>query len=108
VIHASVSLQLENPIWQAATTRQRHLAYGEGPARRFFSEVLPMAALENHSSEAVAALTAIVAPANGCGSSKSPRVWIHSNGAKPHAFPDSRWRAIGSYPKQDAATVRHP
>ncbi len=24
------SPQLVNPIWQAATTRQRHLAYGEG------------------------------------------------------------------------------
>ena len=54
--------QLANPIWLAAVTRQRHLAYGEGPARRFFHEVLPLAALENHSVEAVAALTAIVSP----------------------------------------------
>jgi ribosomal protein S18 acetylase RimI-like enzyme len=59
---ASISSQLENPIWQAATTRQRHLAYGEGPVRRFYSDVLPFAALENHSAEAVAALTALVAP----------------------------------------------
>lgn len=62
MIHASISSQLENPIWQAATTRQQHLAYGEGPVRRFFSDVLPFAALENHSAEAVAGLTALVAP----------------------------------------------
>jgi ribosomal protein S18 acetylase RimI-like enzyme len=62
VIHASVSSQLENPIWQAATTRQRHLAYGEGRVRRFFSDVLPFAALQDHSAEAVAALTDLVAP----------------------------------------------
>jgi ribosomal protein S18 acetylase RimI-like enzyme len=53
---------LENSIWQAATTRQQHFAYGEGPVRRFFSDVLPFAALENHSAEAIAALTAMVAP----------------------------------------------
>ena len=53
---------LANPIWQAATTRQRHLAYGEGPVRRFYREVVPLAALENHSAEAVAALTALVSP----------------------------------------------
>ena len=51
-----------NPIWLAAATRQRHLTYGEGPARRFFREVLPLAALENHSPQAVAALTALVSP----------------------------------------------
>jgi predicted GNAT family acetyltransferase len=53
---------LVNPIWQAATTRQRHLTYGEGPARRFYNDVLPLAALENHSVEAVAALTDLVTP----------------------------------------------
>jgi predicted GNAT family acetyltransferase len=57
---ANPSATLANPIWQAATTRQRHLAYGEGPVRRFYSDVLPFAALENHSAEAVAALTAMV------------------------------------------------
>ncbi len=65
---AGVSSQLENPIWQAATTRQRHLAYGEGPARCFFSDVLPFAALEDHSAAAVEALTALVPPGD--------RVWI--------------------------------
>ena len=53
---------LANPIWQAATTRQRHLAYGEGPARRYYPDVVPLAALQNHSVEAVAALTALVSP----------------------------------------------
>jgi ribosomal protein S18 acetylase RimI-like enzyme len=60
--NACTSPQLVNPIWQAATTRQRHLAYGDGAARRFYSDVLPLAALENHSAEAVAALTALVSP----------------------------------------------
>jgi len=59
---------LANPIWQAATTRQRHFAYGEGRARRYYSEVLPMAALEDHSPEAMAALTALVLPGE--------RVWL--------------------------------
>jgi ribosomal protein S18 acetylase RimI-like enzyme len=81
VIHASVPLQLENPIWQAATTRQRHLAYGEGPVRRFMSEVLPFAALENHSAEAVAALTAMVSPGE--------RVWLFE---EPPPLDPRQWR----------------
>lgn len=68
MVHCAVRPQLQNPIWQAATTRQRHFAHGEGPARRYLSEVLPMAAVEDHSPEAVAALTAITAPGE--------RVWL--------------------------------
>jgi ribosomal protein S18 acetylase RimI-like enzyme len=64
----NAGVTLANPIWQAATTRQRRFAYGEGRARRYHSEVLPMAALEDHSAEAVAALTAVVAPGE--------RVWL--------------------------------
>jgi ribosomal protein S18 acetylase RimI-like enzyme len=62
------SQSLENPIWHAATTRQQHLACGEGPVRRFFNEVLPFAALKNHSAEAVATLAAMVSPGE--------RVWL--------------------------------
>jgi ribosomal protein S18 acetylase RimI-like enzyme len=72
---------IANPIWQAATTRQRHLAYGEGPVRRFYSEVVPLAALENHSADAVAALTAMVSPGE-C-------VWLFEE--PPHLDPE-RWR----------------
>jgi ribosomal protein S18 acetylase RimI-like enzyme len=65
---ANTGPALANPIWQAATTRQRHFAYGEGRARRYYSEVLPMAALEDHSPEAMAALTDLVLPGE--------RVWL--------------------------------
>jgi ribosomal protein S18 acetylase RimI-like enzyme len=65
---ANACATLGNPIWQAATTRQQNFAYGEGPARRYQSEVLPMAAVEDHSAQAVEALTAITAP--------SERVWL--------------------------------
>ncbi|HEY2002970.1 MAG TPA: GNAT family N-acetyltransferase [Acidobacteriaceae bacterium] len=72
---------LANPIWQAATTRQRHLAYGEGPVRRFHREVVPLAGLENHSADAVAALTAMVSPGED--------VWLFE--APPHLDPE-QWR----------------
>jgi ribosomal protein S18 acetylase RimI-like enzyme len=78
---------LANPIWQAATTRQRHLAYGDGPARRFHSDVVPLAALEDHSPEAVAALTAIVAPGE--------RVWMFEE--PPHLDP-KQWRETKRIP----------
>lgn len=65
---ANACAALGNPIWQAATTRQQNFAYGEGQARRYYSEVLPMAALEDHSAEAVAVLTAMVRPGE--------RVWL--------------------------------
>jgi ribosomal protein S18 acetylase RimI-like enzyme len=95
VIHASVSVQLENPIWHATTTRQRHLAYGEGPVRRFFNEVLPFAALENHSAEAVAALTDLVSPGE--------RVWIFED---PPPLDARQWRETNRIPGYQMACER--
>ena len=95
MIHASVSLQLENPIWQAATTRQRHLAYGEGPVRRFVTEVLPFAALEDHSAEAVAALTDLVAPGE--------RVWLFE---EPPPLDPRQWRETNRIPGLQMASER--
>jgi ribosomal protein S18 acetylase RimI-like enzyme len=92
---ASISSQLENPIWQATTTRQRHLAYGEGPARRFLSEVLPMAALKNHSDAAIAALTALVAP--------SEQVWIFE---EPPPLDPRQWRETKRIPGFQMACER--
>jgi ribosomal protein S18 acetylase RimI-like enzyme len=69
---------LANPIWQAATTRQRHLAYGEGPVRRYYPDVVPLAGLENHSADAVAALAAMVSPGE--------LVWLFQ--APPHLDPE--------------------
>jgi ribosomal protein S18 acetylase RimI-like enzyme len=65
---------LENPIWQAATTRQRHLAYGEGLARRYYPEVVPLAAIADHSDEAVAALSALVSPGEQVWFFEEPRL----------------------------------
>lgn len=78
---------LANPIWQAATTRQRQFAYGEGLARRYHSEVLPMAAVEDHSAEAVAALTAITAPGE--------RVWLFEEVAE---LEGRHWREVRRIP----------
>lgn len=77
---------LANPIWQAATTRQQHLAYGGGPARRFYAEVVPLAAMEDQSPEAVAALTALVA--------RGERVWLFE---EPHLDPE-QWRVTNRIP----------
>ena len=87
MIASNVFPQLLNPIWQAATTRQRHFAYGEGRARRYYSEVLPMAALEDHSPEAAAALTAMVAPGE--------RVWLFE---EPSTLDARQWRVVRRIP----------
>jgi ribosomal protein S18 acetylase RimI-like enzyme len=84
---ANACATLVNPIWQAATTRQRHFAYGEGPARRYHREVLPMAALKDHSAEAVAALTAMVLPGE--------RVWLFE---EPPALHAQQWRVARRIP----------
>jgi ribosomal protein S18 acetylase RimI-like enzyme len=73
--------QLANPIWHAALTRQQHLSYGEGPARRFYPDVCPLAAIENHSAEAIAALTDLVAPGE--------RVWFFE---EPPRLDPAGWR----------------
>jgi ribosomal protein S18 acetylase RimI-like enzyme len=80
-------LALRNPIWHAAVTRQQHLAYGEGAARRFYPDVVPLAAIKNHSADAIAALTALVAPAE--------RVWFFE---EPPALDPAQWRESGRIP----------
>jgi ribosomal protein S18 acetylase RimI-like enzyme len=73
--------ELENPIWQATTTLQRRLACGDGPARRYSAEVAPFAALRDHSAEAVAALTTLVAPGE--------RIWLFKD---PPPLDPGQWR----------------
>lgn len=86
-IAANTCPALANPIWQAATTRQQHLAYGDGPVRRFYTQVVPLAAIENHSPEAVAALTALVLPGE--------RVWFFEE--PPRLHPE-QWRVTNRIP----------
>jgi ribosomal protein S18 acetylase RimI-like enzyme len=74
-------LPLRNPIWHAALTRQQHLSYGQGPARRFYPDVCPLAAVEDHSAEALAALTALVSPGE--------RVWFFE---EPPSLDPAQWR----------------
>ncbi len=78
---------LQNPIWHAATTRQRHLAYGEGLARRYDADVVPLAAIADHSDAAVAALTAIVNPGE--------QVWFFE---EPPRLDPSEWRETRRIP----------
>ena len=73
----------------------RHLAYGEGPARRFYNDVLPLAALENHSAEAVAALTALVSPGEQVMIFEEPPAWMAAM-ARTDASPATRWSASGA------------
>jgi ribosomal protein S18 acetylase RimI-like enzyme len=83
----SAGATLRNPIWRAAMTRQRHFAYGDGPARRFYPDVVPLAALEDHSAKAVAALTALVTPGE--------RVWIFE---EPPWLDAREWRETERVP----------
>src|ERR1700755_1308538 len=98
VMTANACASLGNPIWQAATTRQRHFAYGEGRARRYDSEVLPMAALEDHSAEAVATLTGLVRPGE--------RVWLFE---EVRALRAPHWRETRRIPgfQMVCDTLRH-
>lgn len=50
---------LDNPIWHALTTRQTHLANGDGLARRFREDIGPFAAAQDHGAAAVAELAAL-------------------------------------------------
>ena len=77
---AGTNSALRNPIWHAALTRQQHLAYGEGPARRLYPDVCPLAAIENHSAEAMAALTVLVSPGE--------RVWFFE---EPPSLNPAQW-----------------
>jgi ribosomal protein S18 acetylase RimI-like enzyme len=78
---------LENPIWHAATTRQRHLAHGDSLARRYYPDVVPLAAIADHSDEAVAALTALISPGE--------RVWLFE---EPPWLDPSEWRETKRIP----------
>lgn len=78
---------VENPIWQAATSRQSHFAYGDGPVRRYHTEVLPFVGLHDHSKQAVAAMTAMVLPGE--------RVWLFE---EPPALKTTEWREVRRIP----------
>jgi len=51
---------LDNPMWQALTTRQRSFAIGEGNVRRYAPEVAPFAAVRDPGVDIDAELAAIV------------------------------------------------
>jgi ribosomal protein S18 acetylase RimI-like enzyme len=79
--------RLDNPIWKASTTRQKHLAYGDGLARRYYPDVVPLAAIANHSDEAMAALGALIAAAE--------RVWFFE---EPPQLDPKEWRITRRIP----------
>src|SRR5687767_9926023 len=51
---------LDRPIWSALATRQRHLAQGDGRARRYDPDFTPFGAAAEDSPECLAALAALV------------------------------------------------
>ena len=53
---------LDNPIWNALTTRQQSLSVGGNLARRFDSSIGPFAGLREQSPEAYAELASTLAP----------------------------------------------
>jgi GNAT superfamily N-acetyltransferase len=58
---------LDNPIWSALSTEQASLALGDGLARRFPSEVSPLAGLREPTPAAFADLRALLDPGEGAG-----------------------------------------
>lgn len=83
----TINMAVENPIWQAATTRQKEFAYGKSQVRRFAVDVLPFAGLQDHSAEAIAALTEMVTPGE--------RVWLFE---EPPALHAAEWREVRRIP----------
>jgi predicted GNAT family acetyltransferase len=53
---------LDNPIWNALSTRQSHLAVGGTRAKRFDSAISPLSGLNEQSEEAYAELAQLLAP----------------------------------------------
>ena len=49
-------LLLDNPIWHALSTEQRHLSQGNSLAKRFPNDVAPFGALANQSAASYEAL----------------------------------------------------
>ena len=54
--------QLDNPIWNALSTRQRQFAEGDNFARRFQPEIGPLAGLREQSTEAYQSLEQLFKP----------------------------------------------
>ncbi len=52
----------DNPVWTALTTRQQHLAEGDGLAKKFPSEISPLAALVAPTPEAWRSLAELAQP----------------------------------------------
>lgn len=60
-------MHLENVIWQALTTRQAHLAEGQGGARRFIREVTLLSAFPAPNNQGYDALARLVGPGGTAG-----------------------------------------
>jgi predicted GNAT family acetyltransferase len=58
---------LDNVIWNALTTRQKHFAEGNNSARKFIAEVSPLAAFQEENPAGYAALAELLAPGNTVG-----------------------------------------
>jgi ribosomal protein S18 acetylase RimI-like enzyme len=53
---------LDRPIWNALSTKQARFAAGGAHALRYVDDVSPLSALADHSSQACAAMAALIAP----------------------------------------------
>ncbi|WP_168791617.1 GNAT family N-acetyltransferase [Paraburkholderia aromaticivorans] len=58
----SIEADLDRPIWAALTTKQAHLGYGDGLARRYHPDVAPFAALASETPAAYQALLQLLLP----------------------------------------------
>jgi predicted GNAT family acetyltransferase len=54
--------RLDNPTWEALTSKQARLAAGDGLARRFFPSIAPFAAVERLTGDALEQLADLLAP----------------------------------------------
>lgn len=55
-----MSSPLDNPIWQALSSKHAHVALGEGPVLRYISEVAPFLGLSESTEETTSAMNQLV------------------------------------------------
>jgi len=107
---------LDNPMWQALTTRQRSFAIGEGNVRRYAAQIAPFAAVRDPGVDIDAELAPIVPVGEavilvGVAPAVSPAWRLLDSGAviqmtcagtSPSVPPGTRWVELGA---QDRAAM---
>jgi GNAT superfamily N-acetyltransferase len=102
---------LDNPIWNALLTDHRYLAVGEGPARRYPSEIGPLSAIPDQSRDSYRALRSLIGAGGVLGlffqdQPSPPNGWTLIRGGR---LSQMIWRGLNAdeiTPPQAGATPR--